>query len=324
MKKCALQMIVFVLTIAVVMTSISLAEDKYPSKPIIVIAGAGVGGANDTFARVLASFSADFLDGQPMVVVNKPGGAQVPAMKFTRAARPDGYTLQSISAGSAALATMMRDQGVSYPDDFEIIAEYGRVSPALFVKKDGPYSSVQDVMDAAKKNPGKLRWGHSGRGTSVHVACLGWAQANDLKMRDVPFKGGSQSRAALISGDIDLVSTGAQQLAGFEEKVKILAVFAGTRDPLLNKFPTMKELGIAYVDVYSPMMVIAPKGTSEEKLNYLEDKIGKIATSKGFVKMAKKAGISVTFKNRQEAKTNIETLIKGWQPIVDSIKGSKK
>jgi len=324
MKKLLFQTVLATAVLFLTVNATPMAAEKYPSKPIVLIAGAGVGGANDTYARVLASFAPDYLDGQPMVVVNKPGGAQVPAMKFTKASKPNGYTLQSISAGSAALATMMRDQGVTFPDDFEIIIEYGRVTPALFLKKDSPFNTVKDVIDAAQKNPGKLRWGHSGRGTSVHVSCLGWLRANGLKMRDVPFRGGAQSRAALISGNIDIVSTGIQQLEGFETKVKVLAVFSGTRDPLMNGYPTMKELGFPYVDVYSPMMVIAPKRTPKEILRYLEERLGQTVKSKGFVKLAKKSGIGTTHKGSREATSNIQSLINGWKPIVDSLKPKKK
>ena len=322
MKKL-LSMMIMIFVLTMVFSDTAIAE-KYPSKPITLIVGAGVGGGNDTFSRVLSSFAPDYLDGQPIIVVNKPGGAQVPAMKFTKSVKSDGYTLQSISAGSAALTTMMRDRGVIFPDDFEIISQYGVITPALFVKKGGPYKTVQDVIAAAKANPGKMRYGHSGRGTSVHIGCLGWVKENGLKMRDVPFKGGAQSRAALLSGNVDIVSTGAQQLAGFEDKVEILAVFSSSRDPHMKQFPTMKELGIPYVDVYTPMMIIAPKGTPAEILTYLDKGIGEIVKSKGFVKMARKAGIAVSYKNSNDAKETIIKLANGWKPLVASLKAKKK
>lgn len=299
------------------------AADDYPTDPIKLIAGAAVGGANDTYARVLASFATDHFKGQPMVVINKEGGAQVIAMKAIREAKPDGYTLGSISAGSAVLTTMMRDQGVAFPDDFEIVAEYGRVTPGLFVKKDGPFKTIQDVIDAAKKDPGKLRWGHSGRGTAVHVACLGWLKANGLEMKDVPFKGGAQSRAALISGDLDLVSTGVQQVQGFEEKVVVLGAFSDERDPLMDQIPTMKEQNIASVDVYSPMMVIAPKETSPEIIQYVEKNIERIVATEKFQQTAKNSGISVDFKSSEQAKARIAKLIKAWKPIMDEIKSQE-
>ena len=81
-------------------------------KPVKVIVGYGAGGGTDSYARILASVIPEFLAEQPMVIVNKAGGAQVPAMKFVKSARPDGQTLQVVAMGGGLMATMIKDRGI--------------------------------------------------------------------------------------------------------------------------------------------------------------------------------------------------------------------
>lgn len=304
---------------ATLQASAVLAED-YPTKPVTVINGAAVGGGVDTYARVLASVGADLLGGQPMVVVNKPGAGHTIALKTLKEATPDGYTLGVVSAGSGVLAAKLRNIGWKLSEEFDIVAQYGVFNAGLFVRKDSLYESAADVIEAVRANPGTLRYGHSGRGTSVHIAMASWLEANDLEMQDIPFQGGAKSRAAVIAGDVDFVSTGVQQLAGFEDKLRVLALFTDERDQIMSDIPTMKELGIPNIPVYSPVMVFAPKGTPKDVLQKLEDAVKGATENKAFLKLAKGAGLNVTYRDGAEARSLIQGFEENWTPIVEQVR----
>ena len=312
------------LAMVVNVTAISSAEADYPKKPIILINGAGVGGGLDTYARVLASVAPIILKGQPMVVVNKPGGGHVVALKYIKKAKNDGYTLGAVSAGSAVLASKLRKVGINVFKDFEIIAGYGRFVYALYVNNKSKLKTPQQVVAAAKKNPGKMRFGHSGRGTGTHVAFLAWMYKNGIKLQDVPFKGGGHSRAALIAQQIDLVSTGTQQWKGFEDKISAIGVFQAERDKIRKKIPTMKEQGLPFVDVYSPVMVFAPKGTPKPILKQVEKAVKKATKNKAFKKLSKAASLYIGFLTGKECVALLKDLQQQWNPVIKKIKAARK
>jgi tripartite-type tricarboxylate transporter receptor subunit TctC len=301
----------------------ALAAD-YPNKPITFLNGAGVGGGVDSYGRVLASVAPDVFDGQPMIVVNKPGGAHTVALKTLARAKPDGYTLAVVSGGSAMIASTIRDIGLDYFGDLEFVAQIGGITSALLVRKGGVYKTPQDVIAAAKANPGGLRYGHSGRGAVTHVAMLSWLTANGVTMQDVPFKGGGQSRAALIAGDIDVLSTGAQQLSGFEDKVSALGVLAGSRDGAFPDIPTMEEQGTAGIDVYSPVIVYAPKGTPKEIIARLEKGIADAFENKAFKKLGNASNLNLKFRGSAETRAMMEGLLKDWTPSLEAVKATMK
>jgi len=300
------------------------AQAEFPEKPITVYNGAGVGGGVDSYGRVVASVAPEVFDGQPMIVVNKAGGAHTVALKHLARAKPDGYTLAMVSFGSSVIASTLRDLGINPIDDFEFIAQVGGITPALFVRKDSPYKSPKDVVAAAKENPGKFSYGHSGRGASTHVSMVAWLSANGIKMKDVPFKGGGHSRAALIAGDVDFLSTGIQQFGGFEDKLRVLGVFTSKRDGVYSKLPTMKEQGVSYIDVFSPVMIMAPKGTPKTVIARLEKGIAEALKNKAFHKLAKATKLNISYADSAASRALMESLRTQWSPVLKEVKATMK
>ena len=295
---------------------------EFPDRPITVYNGAGVGGGVDTYGRVVASVAPEVFDGQPMVVVNKPGGAHTVALKNLARAEPDGYTLAMVSFGSSVTASTLRDLDLDPIGGFEFVAQVGAITPALIVRRDSPYETPQDVVAAARSEPGGLVYGHSGRGSSTNISMVAWLNANGLTMKDVPFKGGGHSRAALIAGDIDVLSTGIQQYSGFEDKLRALGVFPGTRDGAFGDVPTMKEQGVAFVDVYSPVMIMAPKGTPPDVVARLEQGIAGALENKAFKKLAAAAKLNVVFAGSAQSRTLMENLRQEWSPALAAVKAT--
>ncbi len=191
-----------------------------------------------------------------LVIVNKPGSSGITGATKATVARSDGNTVVVTSAGS-----ILRDTGVNSFDGFEIIAQTGNLTPAVIVPAASPFQSVQDLMNAAKCNPGSLRWAHNGRGGFQQVAGQSFLKRNGLQAQGVPFKGDDPTRAAVVGEQIDFAFVGIQQASWFENELLVLALVAPERDPIRDDVATLAELGFDRVVVSSPIAFFAPKGT---------------------------------------------------------------
>ena len=297
----------------------------YPDKAVTVVVGYSAGGGTDTYARVLASVIPEYINRQPLVVVNKAGGAQIPSMKYTASSKPDGYTLQLFSGGSGIVATMMRDRGVNFLEDFIPIAQVGIVNQTLVAHKNTGYKTPSDIISAIKKANAegkKLRWAHTGRGTITNLAVVAWLMKNDVydMVQDVPFKGGSPTRAAILGEQVDFGGLGLQKLKGFEDKLNQIGHFSAEPDPLNKKAVSLKDLASPHVQVYSPMLMAAPKGTPQAVIDTMAAAIKKATEHKAFQKLTKKAGLGVLYRGPKETKALLEKLRDEWKPTIDFVK----
>jgi len=261
--------------------------DTYPEKALTVVVGFSAGGGTDTYARILSSVIPEFINNQPMVILNKPGGAQVPAMKFVQNAKSDGYTLHFISSGSGVVATELRDRGVNWMNDFVPIAQVGLITMTLMTPADSKLRTPQDVIAGIKEANAagnKLRWGHPGRGSITALATLAWLTKHGVQdmVQDVPFKGSSKTRAAIIGNQIDMGALAISNVTGFEDKLHVVGQFGEGRDPALGEYKNMGELGSEYVPMYSPMMLTGPIGMPKERVAILAEAIQEGNRTSGF------------------------------------------
>ena len=311
--------------VAAALTMAPAEAEQYPSKPVTVVVGFSAGGGTDTYARILASVIPEYMNRQPLIVVNKPGGAQVPSMKFTAKSKPDGYTLQFFSTGSGVVATMIRDRGVDWFRDFEPVAQIGNINLSLVAHREMGFKTPQDVVAAVKKAHAagkKLRWAHTGRGSITNMAALAWLIKNDIAdmVQDVPFKGGAPTRAALLGKQVDFGAMGLQQTTGFMDKLIVLGIMNSKRDPIRKDAPTMKELGSPFVEMRSPMILAAPKGTPKDRIEIMAAIVKKATEHKAFKKLTKKAGLAVVYAGPDEAKATMAKLRDEWKPTIDFVR----
>ena len=298
---------------------------EFPEKAITTIVGYKAGGGTDTYARILSSVIPEYLNRQPLIIVNKAGGAQIPSMKFTAASKPDGYTLQLFSGGSAIVATTLRDKGIDFFEEFVPIAQIGNINQTMVAHTNTGYKTPQDIIDAIKKANAegkKLRWAHTGRGTITNLAGIAWLLKNDVyeMVQDVPFKGGSPTRAAMIGEQVDFGAMGLHQLTGFEDKLNQIGHFSPDRDPILKDALTMLEQDSPHVQVFSPMLIAAPKGTPKEVVDTLAAAIKQASEHPAFQKLTKKAGLAVVYKGPEETKAMLLKLREEWMPTIDFVK----
>ena len=317
MKRRAFLCTTAALVAASAMPLSALAAD-WPRRPINLVVPYKAGGGTDAYARAISAAAKNVLD-VPVVVVNKPGSGGLNGANSVVGARPDGYTMMLTSGGSFLLSTMTRDTDIDPLESFDFVAQVGELQTSLMVPKASPFQTVEDVIAAAREEPGSLRWAHSGRGGFHHVGGLGFLAKNGIQAQDVPFKGGGPTRAALIGQQADFGFLGVQQLAGFEDQLRALAVNAETRDAIMKDVPAFGELGIPFAAVSSPVIVLAPKGTPTDVIAAMQTALETVAAKPKFAELLVKRGTGPVFRNGADAKTALTAMKADAQPLVTTL-----
>ena len=249
----------------------------YPSKPIRLIVPWPPGGGVDTSARLIAQPLSERL-GQTVVVENRPGAAgNIGTALFTHEA-PDGYTLLMGSLSPNAVNPHLYSKlGFDPVKDFEFVALAYTVPSFLVVPADSPFNSPQELVAAAKANPGKLNFGSGGVGSSQHLFGVMFNTATKIDTVHVTYKGTAPAEAALIAGQIHYMvdpPTAIPFVTG--GKLKALAVASKKRSASLPNVPTLDELGIPNVYTQTFYGVMAPAGTPKAIVDLLNKEINAI------------------------------------------------
>ncbi|MBM2576282.1 tripartite tricarboxylate transporter substrate binding protein [Jannaschia sp. Os4] len=292
-----------------------------PRRPVNVILPYAAGGGTDAFARaVAAAAQSEGLLDVPLVVNNRPGAGGITGATEAAGARPDGGTMMITSAGSFLLTSMLKDTPVSPLDDYEIVAQIGDLDPAILVPAGSPHQTLADLVAAMEADPGALRWAHNGVGGAHNVAGQAFLNANDLAATGVPFKGGGPTRAAVIGAQVDFAVVGIQQAAGFENELRVLGLLAPERDGIAGDVPTVAEQGFDYVEVSSPIVAFAPKGTDPETVADMQAMLEGVATSEAFAAAMRERGNVPEFLPGAEARARLEAMRDATSGVIDGLR----
>ena len=234
----------------------------WPDKPVTLIVPFPPGGSSDMIARTLGTKLTEKF-GNTFIVENRAGAGGTVGATVAKRAAPDGYTIFVSSLGPFVIAPhLIRNSGYDALKDFEYITVAVQAPNILTVPANSPHKSFADVIAFHKANPGKMTFASAGNGTSDHLTAeLFWQQTGTSGVH-VPYKGGAPALADLLGGQVEAtfmnINTGITNIkAG---KLRALAITSAKRSPLLPDVPSMEELGITGVTVYSWQAVAAPKG----------------------------------------------------------------
>ena len=279
---------------------------EYPDRPIGVAVSYGAGGATDFQARIVTMVAGneDIL-GQPIYIVNKPGaGGRVGWNWFATEADADGYTLSAYNIPHFVAQSIKG--GVQYSaDSFEPIANWGADPAVVVVGKDSKFSTIQDLVDYARDNPGKATLSGAGLFVGHHIAALQIEKATEAKFAYIPTKGGgAAAMKAVIAGDVvaginNLSDAFRAREAG---NVKILAVADLERNAeFLPDVPTLLEAGYDVDDSsvnFRGLMV--KKGTPQEVIDTLAAKVPEMFAHARVAKRMKAGGSPMKIMTRAE------------------------
>ena len=228
------------------------------------------GGSVDAMARQVAMGLGQYL-GQTVVVDNKVGAGGTVGSGIAARAAPDGYTIL-LGTTSALAVSPVTYKTVPYDPikSFVPIIEVTRGAFVLTVKNSLPVNDLRDLVEQARKNPGKLNAGSAGQGSVHHLALEMLKQAAGIDIVHVPYKGGAPAWTALIAGDIDLLFDSMPGPLMYPGRVRPLAVAGPHRLPGLPGVPTFAEQGLPAVETLFFWALLAPAGTPADivaKLN---------------------------------------------------------
>jgi len=245
-----------------------------------LVVGFTPGGGVDINARLLAARMSESL-GEQVVVENKPGAGTNIANETVAKAAPDGYTLLFTSPAVAINMSLYRHPPYDALRDFAGVSVFSESTNLLVVPASLPVQSVKDLIAMAKAKPGALNYSSAGQGTTQHLAGELFKLRTGTNIVHVPYKGSAPSLTALIAGEVQLsfvnpVAAGPHVKSG---RLRALAVAGAKRSALLPDVPTMKEAGVAGVEVPLWYGLLAPKATPREIVRTLAAAVAKAAHS---------------------------------------------
>jgi tripartite-type tricarboxylate transporter receptor subunit TctC len=267
-------------------------QDKYPSRPVEMVVAFPPGGFADLTGRILADEMSKLLN-VTFTPVNKGGATGSLAAAGLLRAPKDGYSLLVNTLGGMVLAPIvLKDVTYDSHKDFFPVAYITSAPDGLTVRAESPFKSLQDLIDGAKKNPGKLSYGTAGTGVGGHFNAAIFAQNTGIKIKHVPYKGGGEYIPALLGGHIDFVVGTAIATLPHEQagKMRTLAFLSDNKMPALPSVSTASQLGIKgdYLDSWAGCFVAS--GTPKSAIDTLVAAADKALKSKSFAERIEKTG----------------------------------
>jgi tripartite-type tricarboxylate transporter receptor subunit TctC len=288
---------------------------EFPERPITLVVPRGAGGGTDTFGRSLADALSKVLP-VPVSVVNRPGAGGFVGAQQVATSRPDGYMILVHSYGQFMMAALRKKPPVHPLDDLTILGEIGELYTGMVIRKDDDrFSNLEEFKTWAKKNP-NFTFGFPGKGSWHNVSADVVNKGLGIKGRPVSFKGGAHARSALLGGQVDIAWIGVQQMAGFESKLKLLMVNSEERYPFAKGTPTIKEKGIPYTLVTSPIVLCGPAGLDAVTVAKLDAAIKQAVQSEDYKKKLEKNLAVARYLNSKDARAYLTTLWKNWGELI--------
>ena len=250
---------------------------NYPNKPVRWIVPFPPGASNDLIARLIGQKLTDAW-GQQFVIDNRAGaGGSVGAETVARAA-PDGHTLLLSNPGPSVNNVLMRKNPLYRINDFTPAVWIGYAPLIIVANPSFPPKNGKELVDYAKANPGKVNWGSSGPGSSLHIGLAVFQAATGIDVVHVPYKGAAPALTDVVGGQINLMYTTtvtgeAQIKAG---RIKVLGVADAKRTPVLPEVQTLAEQGIRNAEANVWFGMSAPAGTPRSIIDKLNREVNRV------------------------------------------------
>lgn len=244
--------------------SFASAKQEYPTKPIEVLVGFAPGGSTDTVIRIVTPAIQKRL-GTPVAIVNRAGaGGSVAAVNVSKA-NPDGYTLLAVVVHHTLLPAIAEKPAYSIYD-FAPIAKLATSPMTIVTNQNSPWKTLNESIEYARKNPGKLKVGVTGIGSSANLICEVIKRKAKVETIHIPFNSESETLTACLGGHVDISghALGISSPHIKAGKLRALACTSQTRSALIPDVPTLVELGYPEASISIYVGMVAPKGVPKE------------------------------------------------------------
>lgn len=294
-------------------------EPVWPSQPIKFVVPYAAGGSSDTRARQLAQLLGRSL-GVPVVVDNKPGASGNIGTGQVALSRPDGYTIGLGNFAPMAVNKSLYKLNFDPIRDLTPIALIERGPLVLAVNSKSPYTSLAEVVKAAKKEPGKLNYGSTGAESASHLGTELLRTLTGVQAAHVAYRGGAPAVNDLLAGNVDLYlelpSLLMPYASGDTARLRLLAVSSEKRLPSLPNVPTFKELGVTGMVMSNWFGVVAPAGTSPAIVKRLNEEVNRALQDPAYLKTVEAQGGEVAGGTPTEFRDFIARESERWAQLI--------
>ncbi len=289
------------------------AKAEFPEKPITLILPLGAGGSHDRNARVFTSTLPEYL-GNAVIVKLMPGASGQTGTAAAVNANPDGYTLLFTHNYFDQLQQHVMKLPYDTNKDLVSVAQLNSNDASLIVRSDSPFKTLKDLVDHAKANPGKLKFGHSGVWGAVFVPAVRLFKEAGIEVTMVPYKGGGPAMRGFLAAEVDFTMQFPSTILGQGDKVRVLASGA---PGLFEGVPSFGESG--YSDDLGSMrrIIMAPSGIPADRLEKIQGALAAMQEDKTYKRLIKAIGENLNFVNgpdyeklRPEQKETYAELVK--------------
>lgn len=304
------------LGLILILVSLNTYSQSWPSKPLRYIVPFPPGAFNDTLGRTISAELSKTL-GQPMVVDNRPGGNSVIGTEIAAKSAPDGYTLFGAALPFSAIQSLYRTS-FDVTKDFAPITLAGFSANLLVANPSFPPGSVKELIEYARRNPGKVNYGSSGNGTSVHLAMELFKSMTKTYMLHIPYKGSAPVVTDLLAGQVDVMFDNMPNVIGHVRagKMKALAVTTAQRSPQAPEIPTVAESGVPGYEQTAWFGVLAPAGTPREIILKLHGEITKLLNTAEVKERFAKQGVEVRTTSPEEFGAFVKSEVARWGKVI--------
>lgn len=298
-------------------TANSAETTGYPSRPVTLVVGYAAGGATDTVARLIAQrVGADL--GQTVIVENRAGANGNIATDYVARAKPDGYTVLFGGSNNVTNIALYQKLPFDFAKQFEPVAMAVSLPNILVVHPSVPAKSVKELIDLAKKEPGRLNFGTSGIGSSQHLAGAQFQKMAGVSVTHVPYTGSAPAVTNLLGGSIQMMFDNAPSaLANIQaKKIRALGVTSRNRVSCAPDIPPIAESGLEGYDVTAWLGFFVPVGTPKEVGTRWNEAVNKVLSDASVRKRLVEMCVEPMYGNVSEVSQFVKSEIPKWAEIV--------
>jgi tripartite-type tricarboxylate transporter receptor subunit TctC len=298
---------------------------SYPSKPVRIVLPFGPGGVADITTRTIAPKLSEGL-GQQVVVENLPGAGGIRAAETVARADPDGHTLLLLTNGNAVSQALFKSLPYDPVNDFAMISTVGFFSMVIVTGASSKYKTLQEVIAAAKQNPGRLNIGTITPGGTQHLAGELFRSSAGMDALVVPHKTTGEVVIGVRNGNLDVgVDFIAPLISGIRAgDLRALAVTAGKRQPQLPEVPTVQEAGVRGYDVASWNALAAPGKTPAAVIRRVHEELAKALAAPEVQKRFAELGVEPRPSTPEYLREFFVSESKRWAQVVEAAKIPKQ